>query len=492
MKKYVGIFLIAVLGAFSGAGIMKLLEEKPTVVTQTKPILRHTNNYGPAVANHPIKMPTSTGATVVENPDFVAASTMATPAVVHIKSSYNRSTEDDPFGGFFGRPRRGQSSGSGVIISDDGYIVTNNHVIDNAEAVEVVLNDKRSFKARVIGKDPTTDLALLKIKGEGHPHLKFGNSDQVQVGEWVLAVGNPFNLTSTVTAGIVSAKGRNLNLLNEEFAIESFLQTDAAVNPGNSGGALINTQGQLVGINTAIASETGSYAGYSFAIPAKLVRKVTTDLKEFGKVQRGIIGVQIQNINADVAERFNLNTLDGALISGIMKGGAAENAGLKRGDVIVAVEDQTVSSSSELQELIGIFRPGDKVSLGVLRDGNEIRIPVTLRDRNGNTSLSFLRDNEPSIADADSESEELGAVLEPITVRDKQEWNIESGVKVKEIRSGKLQEVGIEDGFIITRVNKEYVDSPNEVEKLVADSDGSILIEGISKEGVRQFFAFDY
>lgn len=431
-------------------------------------------------------------------PDFVAASAASTPAVVHIKSYFENSGGKDPFGGLFGDPFQGnngrpQASGSGVVISADGYIATNNHVIRNADKVEVILEDKRSYEAEVIGKDPTTDLALLKIEESGLHHLRMANSDVVTVGEWVLAVGNPFNLTSTVTAGIVSAKGRSLNLLNEEFAIESFIQTDAAVNPGNSGGALVNTNGELVGINTAIASETGSYAGYSFAVPVNIVRKVTEDLKEFGEVQRGIIGVQIRNINAQFAEKAGLKTLHGAYVSGTIPGGAAQDAGIKKGDVIDRINATSVNSASELQEIIGTFRPGDKVNVRVLRDNEYRDLTVTLRDREGRTTLGKKmigkaeKDDDPTLAMGG----DLGASLEQITFKDKFELGIESGVKVKELKQGRLQDAGIEKGFIITRVNKEYVETPKDVADLVKAADGSILIEGVTSEGKRKFYAFD-
>lgn len=485
MKKFLGIFAIAAFGAATGAGVMTFFDKGETKIVEVReaPAAAFTN------------FTTSTGANVVENPDFIRASAMATPAVVHIKSTMQTSQSNDPWSGLFGNPfggnmPRGRASGSGVIISADGYIATNNHVVDNAEEVEVTLNDKRSYKATIVGTDPTTDLALLKIEGADFAHLEMGNSDQVLVGEWALAVGNPFNLTSTVTAGIVSAKGRNLNLLNEQFAIESFIQTDAAVNPGNSGGALINTEGKLIGINTAIASETGSYAGYSFAVPVNIVRKVMKDLKEFGGVQRGIIGVQIQNIDSKMAEANGLNTLNGAYIGGLIPGGAAADAGLEVGDIITRVNANQIKSAAELQEVIGTFRPGDKVNLTVLRDDRTMKFDVTLRNKNGTTDLVAVEKEEPRSADMAPQS--LGVRLESLSLGDKMRFELESGVKVVEVNRGILNEVGIEKGFIITKVNKVAVDSPEDVEKLISESDGSILMEGVSATGKRQFFAFDY
>lgn len=482
MKKWIGTLGLALVGTGIGLGAGVLwqgqrldqLEQKLDDRLQSQKVVQ--TNYSQPV----VPRVTSTGATVVQAPDFIAASAMATPAVVHIKSYFDRG-QADPFGGMFGDPyhNRGQAqaSGSGVIISADGFIATNNHVIRRADKVEVILNDKRSYIAEVIGRDPTTDLALLKIEGGEFQHLSFGNSEDVVIGEWVLAVGNPFNLTSTVTAGIVSAKGRSLNLLDEEFAIESFIQTDAAVNPGNSGGALINTNGQLVGINTAIASETGSFSGYSFAVPVNIVRKVMEDLREFGEVQRGIIGVQIQNINAQFAEERNLTTLNGAYVGGIIPGGAAEAAGIRPGDIIVSVNQAPVNSASELQETIGTYRPGDEVTLKLIREQKEMLLDVVLRNREGSTDLGMRRADreEPAVA---AREMTLGADLEQLSFKEKSDFGLDSGVKVVGIEKGVLSEAGIEEGFIITRVNKQYVQTPAEVEELVVDSEGSVLIEG--------------
>ena len=435
-----------------------------------------------------------------DRPDFVAASALATPAVVHIRSFYKASNAVDPFHGIFGTPPQGggmrpQASGSGVIISADGYITTNNHVVKGAEKVEVTLEDKRSYVAEVIGTDPTTDLALLKIKEDGLTFLPFGNSTDIQVGEWVLAVGNPFNLTSTVTAGIVSAKGRSLNLLNEEFAIESFIQTDAAVNPGNSGGALINTTGQLIGINTAIASETGSYAGYSFAVPVNIVRKVMEDLREYGLVQRGIIGVQIRNINSDIAEKYSLKALNGAFVTGTIAGGAAAAAGITAGDVITKVNATLIKGSSELQEEIGTYRPGDKVQLTVIRNGETVLMDVILRDREGKTTLGER--SPDTVAEGGTPTGEstalgkLGAEMEGLTDKEKELSGLAHGVKVMRMVDGKLRAAGLEEGFVITRVNKQEVDEPKDVERLIEASEGGILIEGVTPKGKKQFFAFE-
>ncbi|MFM1874884.1 MAG: hypothetical protein RL266_621, partial [Bacteroidota bacterium] len=379
MKQMTGLIVAALTGAIVSVGTYTLLEKKNgTPVQQVlTPIQR---------VNYPLA---ATDGSV----DFVAAANNSIHSVVHIKTKVmsNRNANVHPFYRFFfdqgfeQQPQMG--SGSGVIISGDGYILTNNHVIDRAAEVEVTLNDQRSYTAEVLGTDPNTDLALLKINEENLPYIPYGNSEEVEVGQWVLAVGNPFNLTSTVTAGIVSAKGRNINILQEEFAIESFIQTDAAVNPGNSGGALVNTRGELIGINTAIASNTGSYAGYSFAVPVNMARKVVDDLLEFGKVQRAFIGVSIRDLNGKIAAEKGLKVSEGAYVNGLSKGGAADAAGIKEGDIIVAVDGVKVKNVPELQEKIGEYRPGDIAQVTVLRVDELRKFDVELRNRNGSTEL---------------------------------------------------------------------------------------------------------
>lgn len=320
--------------------------------------------------------------------DFTQAAEASVGAVVHVKTKITvygsgRQQYDPMFEFFFGRPQQpsvqeAQASGSGVILSDDGYIVTNNHVIEQANNIEVVLNDKRTFTAQLIGRDPNTDLALLKIDATGLPTLPMGNSDELKIGEWVLAIGNPFNLTSTVTAGIVSAKARNINILSADMKIESFIQTDAAVNPGNSGGALVNTRGELIGINTAIASQTGSYAGYAFAIPTSIVQKVVSDLRQFGHVQRALLGIRMLDITSEVQQYYGLSTLQGVYVAEVVSGGAAELAGVHSGDIITGVDGHNINSSSQLQESIARKNPNDKVKLTILRDERRIEIEVTL------------------------------------------------------------------------------------------------------------------
>lgn len=429
------------------------------------------------------------------NVDFTRAAETSLNAVVHIKTK----TEDtynalayDPFRNFFyGQPQQRiqQGSGSGVIIDKGGYIVTNNHVINGAGQIEVVLNDKRTFKAELVGADPQTDLALLKIKGDDLPFLVYGNSDGVKVGEWCLAVGNPFNLTSTVTAGIISAKGRNINILENDprngvFPIESFIQTDAAVNPGNSGGALVNLNGELIGINSAIASQNGAYIGYAFAIPVNLVKKVVADLVEFGSVQRAFIGVSIRDIDAGFANEKGLKSLKGAYVNGLTQDGAAESAGIKLGDIITKVEGYPVSNVAELQEQIGKFRPGDKVSVSVLRNEKELDLTMILRNKEG--SVGVIKKEKPEQASIQS----LGASFESISKEELSKLRLSNGVRISKLQQGKLASAGIREGFIITSVDKKKISSIQDMESTLESKTGGVLIEGMYPNGTRAYYGF--
>ena len=420
--------------------------------------------------------------------DFTQAAELSVNAVVHVKTTYRsqlQSFSTDPFlEFFFGRPQQREmpaqrASGSGVILTSDGYIVTNNHVIEKAEKIEVVLNDKREFVATLVGTDPNTDIALLKIEAENLPIIAVGNSDDLRVGEWVLAVGNPFNLTSTVTAGIVSAKARNINIISSEMKIESFIQTDAAVNPGNSGGALVNTRGELVGINTAIASQTGSYSGYSFAVPTSIMTKVVSDIKQFGVVQRAVLGVQIQEITDQLQKEKNLPTLQGAYIAGVIEGSAAKDAGIQQGDIVTNVNGQHISSGSELQEQIGRYRPGDKVELTLLRNGKSMILTAELRNKNGSTSL-VEKDKDVSV---------LGAEFQTIDSNIARQLGINAGVQVKSVGKGALSQAGIKQGFIIVKANGERVSSPEQLKvvlnkALQGDDDEHVLfLSGIYTNG---------
>ncbi|MBL0308643.1 MAG: Do family serine endopeptidase [Bacteroidetes bacterium] len=393
----------------------------------------------------------------------------------------------DPFGGLFGQdffqyqqPRNAQpqlSTGSGVIVSKDGYIVTNNHVIQNADEIEVVLQNNKTYKAKLVGKDADTDLALIKIDDGSLPYIQFTNSDSVMVGEWVLAVGNPFNLASTVTAGIVSAKGRNINLHGDEFsqgantAIESFIQTDAAVNPGNSGGALVNINGELVGINTAIASPTGSYAGYSFAVPSNIVKKVISDLKEFGVTQRGFLGVNIRTMDDETAKKLGFETPYGVYVDGVNSGSAAEEAGLQNKDVILKLNGFPVNSSPELQEQVAQYRPGDPIKVEYIRGGKTYTTTITLKNKY-NTVATV--DNSKDILNT------LGIKIENLSEGEKRSLGINNGVKIADIRSGKLAEAtDIRKGFVITQIDDQAVNNVDDFVNILKTKSGRVLVEGI-------------
>lgn len=424
-----------------------------------------------------------------DNPiDFTFAAEQTVHAVVHVKtkSKVSYGSDTNPLWEFFYGLQREQQRevrgyGSGVIITADGYIITNNHVIENADDVEVTLNDKRVFPAIIVGRDPSTDIALLKIRENDLPWIRYGNSDDLKLGEWVLAVGNPFNLTSTVTAGIVSAKGRNLGLLDDQYRLESFIQTDAAMNPGNSGGALVNTRAELVGITSAIVSPSGAYSGNSFAIPVTIVKKVVDDLMEYGTVQRAIIGVNITDVTAELAKEHKLPSVNGVMITGISPGGAAEEAGIKENDVIVKVNNRLIASSGELQEEIGRYRPGDKVNITIIRDSKERSYNVTLRNLQGGTGV---------VDAAVLSNIVFGAKLEPLTAQEKRNLRINSGVKVADISEGKFSELGIRKGYVIVSVNGTRVSSADDVRRASSGEKTLTAIEGYQSNGA--YFSFQF
>lgn len=431
-------------------------------------------------------------------PDLTAASESSVNSVVHVTTKVVSTTfQRDLFQEFFYGPgaggrefkQYGSGAGSGVIISSEGYIVTNNHVIENASEIRVILNDNSEYSAKIIGADPSTDLAVLKIEGSGNfIPIKFGNSDDLKIGEWVLAVGNPFNLTSTVTAGIVSAKARNINLLSNRtdkdvVPIESFIQTDAAVNPGNSGGALVNTHGELVGINTAIASQTGAYSGYSFAIPVNLMEKVVKDIIDYGLVQRAYLGVQISSINQDLKEKEKLPNLKGVYINSVVDGGAAEKGGLKSGDVILKIGVKEVNSPAQLQEEIGKRRPGDKVVITFRnKKGDEEVLDLVLRNKDGDTELLSKEEITKNFA--------LGATFVELTDKEKKDLNLSYGVKVKSITSGKLKSIGITEGTIITKVNNDPVETVDELTNKLNGVNRGILLEIVTPSGAKDYKGF--
>lgn len=425
--------------------------------------------------------------------DFVLAAEKSVNAVVHINTTSQQvnNLAYDPFAELFFGPQKRQQifeqkgSGSGVIISEDGYIVTNNHVINGAEKIEVILNDKRTYEAELIGTDASTDVALLKIKESGLPFLTYGNSDEVRVGEWALAIGNPFNLNSTVTAGIISAKGRNNILNGNQRPIESFIQTDAAVNPGNSGGALVNTNGDLIGINTAIASNNGAFQGYSFAVPVNIVKKIVSDLVEFGTVQRAYLGVSIQDIDAKFAESKRIKQLKGIYVNGISAGGSAQDAGIEEGDVITKIQDVPVGSVSELQEQVSRYRPGDKVNVALIRNNKEVNLPLTLKTFDNTTKL--VKKSEM----VTSKAEVLGAEFSNLDYDQLAQLHTENGVKIEKIGNGKLAQVGIQQGFIITAIDRKKVNTVQDVQKLLNNKSGMITIEGFYVNGMRATYSFN-
>ena len=465
-------FLLVIAGAFVAVWAYSNFFEQPEVITvkENQAALKYA------------KLSPNKGE--MSPPDLTNAAESSVHAVVHIATqsvTTGQWSSGNPFiDEFFGLNRR-QSQvqrgfGSGVILSEDGYIVTNNHVIEDAEKIKVILNDKREFEARLIGRDPSTDLALLKIEANDLPFLSYGDSEALKLGEWVLAVGNPFNLTSTVTAGIISARARNLGINKDAYSIESYIQTDAAVNPGNSGGALVNQQGKLAGINAPIASRTGSYTGYSFAIPVSIVQKVVKDLKEYGEVQRALLGVSIGDVNAEIAEKLDLENVEGVYIGAVSENGAAKEAGIHEKDVIIAVNGEKTRTSAELQEKISKYRPGNNVDITIIRANKKKHFTVTLRNKHGNTEI--IKDN----------SNILGAQFEPISNNVKQELNISSGLVVSKLNKGKLKDIGIKEGFIITAINKKPVYEINDINREIGNAKGGIFLEGIYPNGKYAYY----
>jgi len=427
--------------------------------------------------------------------NFVEASEKSLNSVVHVMTKVETTTfQRDIFSEFLYGPgaggkeykQFGSGSGSGVIISNDGYIVTNNHVIKDAKEISVTLNDNRKYDAEVIGTDPSTDIAVLRIKEKGLEAIPIGNSDNVHIGEWVLAVGNPFNLTSTVTAGIVSAKARNINIIERNqrnVPIESFIQTDAAVNPGNSGGALVNTKGELIGINTAIASQTGSFSGYSFAVPVNLVKKVMQDIIEYGVVQRGYLGVQIADISQELKEQEGLKDTKGVYISEVVDDGSADKAGLKKGDVILRVGSKEVNSVASLQEEIGKRRPGDKVSVTIRTiKGHETVKEIVLRNKNGSTKLLQKEKIQMNYA--------LGATFVKLSSKEKKELSLDYGVKIESIETGRLKSLGLTEGTVITKVNNEPIENVEQLTNRLKSNNNGVLLEIIRSNGRKDYIGF--
>ena len=453
--------------------------------------------------------PATTSAVPAQPVDLTYAAEKSLPSVVHILSTKNSKVqtvevESDPFSdffgdpfGFFGNPQgnggkqkrsvrtpKQQGSGSGVIISADGYIVTNNHVVADADELTVTLNDNKEYSARIIGTDKTTDLALIKIDGKNLPAITIANSENIKVGEWVLAVGNPFNLTNTVTAGIVSAKGRSLY----KNGVESFIHTDAAINPGNSGGALVNTRGELIGINAMLYSQTGSFSGYGFAIPTSIMNKVVDDLKTYGTVQRAVVGIQGSDVKNYVdgqkeqGKDIDLGTMEGIYVAKVTEESAAEEAGLKEGDVIIAIDGKEMNKMADMQEYLAKKRPGDKVTVTYLRDKKKNTKSITLKNEQGNTQVVKKADLDV-----------LGGNFRSITDAQKQQLNIGYGLEVLKVNSGKLKNAGITKGFIIQRVNDNAVKTIEDLQNIVKDASTSkdpvLYIQGVYPTGKKAYFA---
>ena len=452
-----------------------------------KTVIIEDTNQGASKVNWTADRPLPSAPT-----DFVAAAERTVEAVVHVKTTAERvQNYYNPFNDlFFGRPSTPEKfevegSGSGVILTEDGYVVTNNHVIKGAKKIVVTTSNNDEYEAELIGTDPTTDIALLKIEGNALTKVDVANSDEVRLGQWVLAVGNPFNLTSTVTAGIISAKGRDINIIDEQSAIESFIQTDAAVNPGNSGGALVNTFGELVGINTAISSRSGSFEGYSFAVPANLMLKVVNDLKEYGRVQRAFIGINYNEVTAGLSEELNLEVNKGVYVANVISGGAADDAGIAKGDVIINVNGKAIVSGADLTEALGQRRPGEKLSVVVNRSGKNDVFNVVLKNKLGTTEML-------------SKEEELlrsfGAELQDLSSTDKRRLGIRNGIRISKILGGRFENAGIPKDFIIVKLNNVYVDNVASFERLVRQfnpGDG-VLIQGFEPSGKANYFAFEW
>lgn len=406
---------------------------------------------------------------------FVDASENSTQSVVFIKNfSGTDPRRYSMFDYFFGSgPSQQVSSGSGVIISEDGYIVTNNHVIDRAETIEVI-HQKKTYKARLVGTDKNTDIAVLKIDAVGLPAIRRGSSRDLKIGEWVLAVGNPFNLTSTVTAGIVSAKERQINILGGDFPLESFIQTDAPINPGNSGGALVNVNGELVGINTAILSRTGSYTGYGFAVPVDIAMKVSNDLIQYGEVQKAIPGIEAVEITPELAEEMNIKTLNGVIVTHVVRDGAAEEAGLQRNDVITQLGNQPITGMGSFEEALSYYYPGQELPVTYNRNGQRKTAQLKLQNLEGGSGILKREYYSSAI---------LGAKLEAVNTIEKDKMGVEYGIKLTGMTRGYLRDLGLREGFIITQINREPARDPKTVGKFLEEYSGKLLLEGVASSG---------
>jgi len=478
ITKFILPSVLGLAGGLIGYLVVDSLRPEPVV-----PVLQH-GIVGPSAVRPVVHTAENDGLNdSAGSVDLRMAAKKTVPAVVNVKTvQMGKEYYGNPFDFWFGgvQPQvrevpRNMGIGSGVIITEDGYIITNNHVISGSDRILVTLNDKREFEAKVIGTDPNTDIALLKIEATGLEPIEYGNSDEVALGEWVLAVGNPYNLTSTVTAGIISAKARTLG---GKMNLESFLQTDAAVNPGNSGGALVNAKGELIGINTAIQSPTGSYSGYSFAVPVNIARKVVGDLKEYGKVQRAVIGIQMRELTPALAEELKLKEKSGIYIADVIPGGAAAKAGLKAGDVILQLNGYDVKTNAELQEQLVKYTPGNAVDFLLSREGTQKSVKVVLQNSYGEMAVN-------------TESGVLGAKVVPLSRQEQYRYGLNKGVKIKELRKGKFKSAGLSEGYIIVKINNTVIYDADDLERAVkAAGNEGVFVTAVSPGGRVEYFAF--
>ncbi|MCK5782554.1 MAG: trypsin-like peptidase domain-containing protein [Flavobacteriales bacterium] len=470
---YKNVFIVIIISILSSFATVLVVSEKDSdsaLVSRNikeAPVSFVSSNYGK-----------------VSPSNFSKAAESTVNSVVHVTSiigsTRSGAGNDFSWGGSRQKSQPIVGSGSGVIITKDGYIVTNNHVIDKAESLEVTLNNQRTYKAVIIGKDPKTDIALLKIDADDLPSIILSNSDNIRLGEWVIAVGNPFNLTSTVTAGIVSAIGRDIHLLGKS-GIESFIQTDAVVNPGNSGGALVNTDGDLIGINTAISTHTGSFEGYSFAVPSNIVKKVVEDLIEYGQVQRAYLGINIQELNSEAANRLDISETEGIYISGFSESGFASESGLDIGDVINRLDNKKIKTFADLRGYLASKRPGDIVKVGVLSDGNKEEHEVKLTNSFGTTELNKFENKDVF--------EMLNAKFVPLSDSQKYRIGVKAGVVVKDVGEGLLQKAGIGDGYIILRVQNQWIRNGEDLKAILLSSEKAVLMEVVDRNGYVDYYA---
>jgi serine protease Do len=467
MKKVLSLVLVSALGGAMTLGAYKLFIEKNDVVYE-QGIDESLHNFQTGFANSPMS--------ITEATDFTEASEKTLSTVVHVKnksiSTSRNSLEEMFYGSSLGKQRVQIGFGSGVIVSSDGYIITNNHVINGASDIEITLNDKKSYKAELIGTDVTNDIALVKIDAIDLPYITFGDSDNVRVGEWVLAVGNPYNLTATVTAGIISAKGRDL--LSKNNTTESYIQTDAVVNSGNSGGALVNTHGELIGINTMITSTTGSYIGYSFAVPSNIAKKVIEDIMEFGNVQRAFIGINYRELDGNVNKDFNVTNTEGVIITNVLEESGAKKAGIKINDIIVKANNVEVSTFADLSGFLSAKRPGDVIDFTIIRNGSQSVIPVELY-KNETTTVN-----------------RLGLNLEPLSSSELKIHKLKQGVKISGINNPKLEYLGLKRGQIITGINGQVINTVEDVSSLVnnLNSQSRLVLEVLSENGVTERYIY--